>query len=27
VLSNGADFETHGPKGDVVISRGRVDHD
>jgi acyl dehydratase len=27
VFSNGADFETRGPKGDVVISRGRVDCD
>ena len=27
VHSNGADFETRGPKGEVVISRGRVDHD
>jgi len=27
VHSNGADFETRGPKGEVVISRGRVDCD
>lgn len=27
VLSNGADFETRGAKGEVVISRARVDHD
>ena len=27
VFSNGADFETRGPKGEVVISRGRVDCD
>jgi acyl dehydratase len=27
VLSNGTDFETRGPGGEVVISRGRVDHD
>ena len=27
VLGNGTDFETRGPKGEVVISRGRVDHD
>jgi acyl dehydratase len=27
VHGNGADFETHGPKGEVVISRGRIDHD
>ena len=27
VLSNGADFETRSPKGEVVISRARVDHD
>jgi len=27
VMGNGADFETRGPKGEVVISRGRVDHD
>lgn len=27
VHGNGTDFETRGPKGEVVISRGRVDHD
>jgi acyl dehydratase len=27
VLSNGTDFETRGPRGGAVISRGRVDHD
>jgi len=27
VMSNGADFETRGPKGEVVISRARIDHD
>ncbi|HYL88862.1 MAG TPA: MaoC/PaaZ C-terminal domain-containing protein [Burkholderiales bacterium] len=27
VLGNGTDFETRGPRGEVVISRGRVDHD
>jgi acyl dehydratase len=26
VRSNGTDFETRGPMGEVVISRGRVDH-
>jgi hypothetical protein len=26
VLSNGTVFETRGPGGVVVISRGRVDH-
>jgi acyl dehydratase len=27
VRGNGADFETRGPKGEVVITRGRIDHD
>lgn len=27
VLAKGKDFETRGPRGEVVISRGRVDHD
>ncbi len=27
VLSNGTDFETRGPGGEAVISRGRIDHD
>ena len=27
VHGNGADFETRGPKGEVVISRARIDHD
>ena len=27
VHANGADFETRGPKGEVVIGRGRIDHD
>jgi len=27
VFGNGTDFETRGPKGEAVISRGRIDHD
>ena len=26
VRSNGTDFETRGPGGEVVIGRGRIDH-
>jgi acyl dehydratase len=27
VVTNGADFETRGPRGEAVVGRGRVDHD